>query len=593
MIVCMKELSMGIISSSIGFYGQWNMIDPFPSVSSWWLGKPEHSLAGQNGAIQWLSPPGERESLPDRRVFLAGLVWQPENTPQSIAGSITESIKRGRYHELASFDNAAGCLLSTEEIYLWVGFASKDAVFFRTDGPQVRWSTNPLDLVEAAKDLNLWALRRCCHGDDVCVYPFLQRVEQGHLVIIHKDRSLSTHQFDQFCPATTLCGTMKLDDFLHPTRTALRQAVQPLSSESKVGLLLSGGAGSVALLAALKEAGINTIAYHLESPDPAGSEYSFARLACEALGVPLKNITMDIEASYLSQSWMFSHPYAHPWARWYEQAAQLAQDDHIRLLVTGGGDDNAFGPLLTYGLHSLFSPQVAWREKIRMVRAMLSTDWNVWNILGSLLPHRQLIGPSSLVGIRAEDREMRRADFLTPIPLRPRAMDDIALRRAPCFSPQAMSLNHALLQPRGIALYNPYHQRVVQEVALALPDAYKLIPNLFPHLAPTERMIDKPVLRLAFDGMPAETMWRGWSVWTQAAGQQFCLRHQEILRLLLSTDSHLAALGVTDPARLEQVLQSRPLIRENYKTLVTSAMVELFLAGAWYPQIKRGGPLWK
>ncbi|EFH83016.1 asparagine synthase-related protein [Ktedonobacter racemifer] len=580
-----------------GFYGQWDGAD-IPSPVYWRLGEPEGSLAGASGAIQWLHPYKRKEPLPQRAeglLCLAGLVRQPTNAPQRIVDAVTESLFPCQFHKLAGIsDNAAGCFLRNDgSLYLWVGRASKDSVFFRTDSPQIRWSTNPLDLVEAC-DLDLWALRRCCHGDDVCIYPSLKRVEQGQLIIIRKDRSLLFHQFDQFHPATALKKrTTRMEDFLQPTRDALHQAIYPLFAEQKVGLLLSGGPGSAALLATLKQAGVNTIAYHLESPDPAGSEYHYANLVCEALDVPLVNITMDTKGSYLTQNWVFSHPYGHPWARWYDQVAQRARIDQVNLLVTGGGDDSAFGPQLTYGLHSLLTARIIWREKTRMVRGLLSTDWNVLDILRSLSPAQQLIGPSSLAGVRKEDHEMRRADFLVPIPSSQRTWDDIALKAAPCFSPQAIALEHAILQPNGIRMYNPYHQRPVQAISLALPDAYKLTPNVFPNRAPTARIVDKPILRMAFDDISPEVMWRTWPVWTQASGQQFCLQHQETLRLLLGAESRLAALGVADPARLEHVLQNRTRIRENYMTLITSSMVELFLTNAWYPQIQRGGPVWR
>ncbi len=503
---------------------------------------------------------------------------------------------RREYSKLAPIsENAAGCFFCNDgTIYFWVGFASKDWVFFRINGLQIRWSTNPLDLIEEEAEIDLWALRRCCYGDDTYIYPTLNRVQQGQLLTIAPDRTVTRYQFDHFTPDSTLSsGRTTLHNFLLPTRLALRQAVQPLRGE-RVGILCSGGPGSAAILTALKETGIDTVAYHLESPDPSGSEFAFARLLCDALDIPLRRITMDTDATYLSPDWIFSHPYAHAWGRWHEQAALAAKSDHISLLVTGGGDDSAFGPSLTYGFHSLLAAKIAWREKIQMIRGLFSTDWNIFDILGSLVPTRQLIGPSSLAGVKKEDREWKwkRADFLTSPPDRPRTWDDPALQHAPCFSPQAMALQQAILQPLGIRLYNPYHQRPVQSVSLALPDAYKLISNLFPDLAPGERIIGKPVLRLAFDNVPTQIMWRGWSVWTQAACQRFCLSQKETLRALLGQDSRLAALGIANPSGLENVLNNRASVRDNYKTLITSAAVELYLRNALQPHLKRGGPSW-
>jgi hypothetical protein len=51
-------------------------------------------------------------------------------------------------------------------------------------------------------------------------------------------------------------------------------------------------------------------------------------------------------------------------------------------------------------------------------------------------------------------------------------------------------------------------------------------------------------------------------------------------------------MGIVDPSRLKQVLASRARIRDNYTTLVASALVELFLKKALRDQWKRGGPQW-
>lgn len=587
---------MDFISRFIGFCGSYPAGDLLLR-DSWRIGEPE-AFAGETGATQWLHPVSAEEPsfhIPEGRLFLAGLVRLPGHSLQHLADTISTALMQEEYTKLAPVsENAAGCFLRNDgTIYLWVGFASKDWVFFRTNDFQIRWSTNPLDLVEEEAEIDLWALRRCCYGDDAYIYPTLNRVQQGQLLTIAPDRTITRYQFDRFTRDSILASRRTaLHDFLIPTHQALCQAVQPLRGE-KVGLLCSGGPGSAAILATLKETGIDTVAYHLESPDPSGSEFAFARLLCDALGIPLRRLTMDTNATYLSPDWIFPHPYAHAWGRWHEQAAIAARSDHISLLVTGGGDDSAFGPGLTYGFHSLLAARISWQEKVRMIRGLFSTDWNIFDILGSLVPTRQLVGPSSLAGIKKEDCDWKwkRADFLTPPPDQPRTWDDPALQHAPCFSPQAMALQQAILQPLGIRLYNPYHQRSVQSISLALPDAYKLIPNLFPELAPGERIIDKPVLRLAFANVPTQVMWRGWSVWTQAACQRFCLSQIETLRTLLGKDSHLAVLGIVNPSGLENVFCSRASVRENYKTLITSAAVELYLKNALQPHLKRNGRL--
>jgi hypothetical protein len=87
-------------------------------------------------------------------------------------------------------------------------------------------------------------------------------------------------------------------------------------------------------------------------------------------------------------------------------------------------------------------------------------------------------------------------------------------------------------------------------------------------------------------------VWRTWGICTPAAIQEFCLKQVGVLQHLLSSDSCLARMKILDPCRLEQVLSSRAAIRNNYTSLVASALVEIFLRKAFHDQYKRGGPLW-
>lgn len=612
-------MSSRILTSYTGFYGQRDKEScALPTGVCWRLGKPAMPFSGRNGAIQWFNPAcDEKEELlpqtSEGQLFLAGPVWYQETIP--LEQRIATLLESSRYSELATIvENSAGCFLCASGVlYFWVGFASEDAVFLRIqeDTQKLLWSTNPLDLVLSYEDLDMWNLRRCCHGEDAFVYDEkkVRRVEQGHLVRIQFDKRGSIQvldvQFDCFLPDPNLSsGTVTMERVIQRTHEALQNAVRPLLACAKpVGIMLSGGSGSAAILEAMKQVGVTVIAYHIEAPNPEASEYRFAQMACEALAIPLVRIPMSRGSDYLSSQWLFSHPDGHPWVRWFEQIAQQARNDGVTIMVTGAGDDHAFGPEMEYGVHSILSARIPWQEKSKMLRGLLSTDWNVTDILRSAWswPPRQLIGLTYLAGPSKEDHHMRRADFLMPLPPDSHREIDAALLHSPCFEPQCMAIEQTILQPNGIRLYYPYYHREVQAISLALPDAYRLMPaaSLPSHIATLvpdlERVIDKPILRLACEGtlLPQEVVWRTWSICTQAPIQEFCLNHPQILQDILANDSCLVEMKMLDPCRLEQVLASRASIRNNYTSLVASALVEIFLKKALRDQCKRGGPPWK
>lgn len=570
-------------------------------------------FTGEAGAIQWFHPSsGNNGDLPqtsEGQVFLAGLLWPQIDTPQHIAQTVAASVTKGWYQDLAKIsENAAGSLIRDGVLFLWVGFASNDSVFFRIDEDLVRWSTNPLDLVVSEDDLDPWALRRCCHGDDAFIYDQqkIQRVEQGHLVKLQPDSSggvqVDAIHFDRFIPDSRMAsGPLTMERVAQLTHDALVNAVHPLACSEKIGIMLSGGAGSAALAYALKKVGAHLIAYHIESQVPAGSEYYFAQRTCEALDVPLVHLPMSSGPDFLSPDWTFTHPDGHPWPRWFEQICERARQDDVTILVTGAGDDHAFGPEMEYGVHSILTAPIAAREKRSMLRGLLATDWNIFSILRSAWPWppRQLIGLTYLAGPSGEDRQMRRADFLTPLPPYQRERD-AALVHSPCFAPQSMAIEQTILQPHGIRLYYPYYHREIQAISLALPDAYRLMPrDSLPaqarRLLGMETIVDKPILRLACRNtpLPQEVVWRTWGVYTLASIQDFCINHRHILQDLLGNNSCLATMGILDSSRVKEVLASSARIRNNYTSLVASALVEIYLKNALNEQCKRGGPLWK
>ena len=431
------------------------------------------------------------------------------------------------------------------------------------------------------------------------------RIEQGHLLRIEPDGQQSLYEFDRFQPNSHLFSKrVTVETMAQATHEALLHAVRPFAFQQlgePVGIMLSGGAGCCALLEALKEVGAQVIAYNLEASEPEGSEYHYAQLACTALDIPLVRIPMSSAVDYLSTTWMFSHPDGHSWVRWFDQLAEQAQEDGVHLLVTGAGDDSSFGPGMEYSAHAVLSSPIPWQEKWQMLKGMVATDWNILDILKSVWSSRQLIGPSSNEGPTRSDREMKNAGFLHTVFSRKKNGEETILHHTLAFSPQSLSIEQTILQPRGIRLCYPYHDRQVQGISLALPVAYRLIPNLenlIPDLAdlepPLERKVNKPILRLSYHhtDVPPVVIWRTWAVCTQAPVQAFCINHPEIIKETLGAGSYLDEMGWIDLERLEQILASRSTIRENYTALIASSMVELFLRGSWQEQCQRGGPIW-
>ncbi|WP_157252984.1 asparagine synthase-related protein [Nonomuraea typhae] len=497
-----------------------------------------------------LSAIGGRE-----RLLLSGPVTGPI-TAEGLT-RIARAAMEGRPGELANVPGeVCGSLITERGAVLFRSASSQEALLYRRDGDVVRWSTDPTDLLDDGDEPDREALWRACRGDIVSVYRDLTPLRPGHLVVFEKNATTTVH-YEPVTPLEVPRRT-SLAGYADVAHELIVEATRPYAGE-KVGILLSGGLDSGAVLSGLVENGADVTAYHMASDDPLADESGYARAMCEHLGVPFVPVAMDHGDGYLSHRWHFPLPYNATGFQWLERIADRVHADGVSLLTWGREGDMVFGPE-RYGLHEVLFGDLPLREKAAMCRGLVCSRWELSRILRSIRPSVSVLDDYLPVAENA-----KATDFLTPMPDAPDNRFDAE------YLPADHCAALTIWRPRGILLCNPLGAKNLLRLSARLPHAYRVIPY-------QGRMITKPVLRLMLSTRLPERVWRRYGrLWLDSPHKNYVLTHRKELAGLLGPDSHVARLGLIDQRGLAQVIADPAQLRRHSEALISTAMTELFL----------------
>ncbi|WP_160502393.1 asparagine synthase-related protein [Streptomyces sp. BA2] len=517
-----------------------------------------------NRVCQW-TPAGTApaaavpQPVPNAVLALAGPL--PCELTPGLAERVIRDVERGHYAVLRQLPpELAGAVVTPRRVVLFRGVCSADQLFFRTSEGLTEWSSDPRDLLDGPPEFDRETLWRACRGEDVFVFPGMDRLPPGGLAVA--DGSSARAETYDGISALPLPQRTPLHRYADLAYELLLEETRPYASAGRIGVLLSGGVDSAVVLAGLADHGADVTAYHMHSPDPLADELPRAREVCRALSVPL--VTVDPpgeDESYFPVGHDHPLPFNHVWFRRLDLTARRIAEDGVRTVLSGLDGDIVFGPL-RYGLYDVAVAGVPWRERWAMVNGLLSSRWELSRIVRSVRPGHSLYDDPE-----ATEETERASDFLVPVP------GAGAERYEPDSAAQEHTLNLTVWRPYGIHCAKPWGGRELRRLAARLPNAYRVIPY-------AGRTIDKPVLRLAAArrGVPS-LVWRHYGRdWLGAPDETWCLRHPDaVADVLGGPDARLPALGVVDPRRLAAVITDPRALRRNAENLLCTAMVELFL----------------
>ncbi|SPL88538.1 unnamed protein product [[Actinomadura] parvosata subsp. kistnae] len=514
-------------------------------------------------AVQWTRAGASGVPAPPvdgagRHLTLSGVLHGP--VTRSWTRRVIEALESGHDDELAAVPGPlAGCLVTTDKVFLFRNAVAPEGLLYRREGSRVRWSTDPLDLLDGTPDdLDEQALWRCCRGDDVFVYRQPRPVGPGELVVMDT-RSTTRRVFDRITPLE-LPRRTPLAEYADLAHRMLLDAVRPYAGRGRIGIMLSGGLDSSAVLTALVEVGADVVAYHMHTDDPLADESAYARTVCDHLGVPFVAVPTESGEGYLSRARPFPHPFVGFAYRWVEQLAERVHEDGITFLTWGADGDLCFGPY-RYGLHDVLFGDIAPHEKAALCRGLIASRWELSRVLRSVRRSSSLLEEYLPVGVNA-----RPTEFTTPAPGVP---DD---RYDSDYSAKEHTMDLMLWWPRGILRCSPLGDRQIKRLTARMPHAYRLLVH-------QGRMIPKPVLRLLLSTRLPATVWRRYGrLWQDSPHKRYAITHPHVFADLIGTpQSQLVTKGIVDPDRLAAVLAEPASLRRHSETLICAAMTELFL----------------
>ncbi|GAB2579065.1 hypothetical protein GCM10027168_09900 [Streptomyces capparidis] len=528
------------------------------------LGERAERAAG-NHAVQSLAAGAARgaaRTAPGEYLLLSGPVDRPAR--EGWERRIAAAVRQERYGELARVPGElCGCLVSASRVVLFRNLASTEGLLYRADGAVVRWSTDPVDLVDADREeFGREAIWRCCRGDEVFIYRQLAAVRPGEVVVADR-AGVRRERFEAVAPLD-LPRRTPLAGYAEAAWELLLREAGHYRGAGRVGVMVSGGLDSAAVLCALVEAGADVVAYHHVLDDPLADESPYARAVCDGLGVPLRLLPAGYGAGFPPSGRAFPHPFLNVGFPWLEGIAERVAGDGVRLLVWGRDGDLRFGPL-RFGLNDVLTGDVPVREKAALCAGLVSSPWGSRWILRSALPRRSLFDEAGA------DGGGWATDFLRPLPGVPEDPGE-GVPAAEEYSVKDACADLVSWRPRGVLMCNPLGARGIQRLAARLPAAYRLLPY-------QGQLISKPVLRLLLSRRLPEAVWRRHGrLWMNSAHRHRALAGTADFRDLLgSAQSRLVRMGVVDPGRLGEVLADPHRRRRNAETLVHAAMTEIFL----------------
>ena len=477
-------------------------------------------------------------------------------------------------------------VITTKQVLLLRSLTSATMLFYRVTQDTIMWSTNFMDLVnEPFDDIDRDVLAFVAWGGNAIPYPGIETLLPGEFVCFNA-RGIVRSRFDDYDKPGHARHTSLADWGESARELILRSVAKRAQHFDKVGVLLSGGIDSSAIVRCLVDIGANVKCYNWASPSyPPADESQYARKVTEYLGVPLTTIDIGCDrlsgSQFLDEEWEFSVPYNHGLYRWWHETTLIAKEE-VDCLMSGRGGDGFCGLSelsLFAGLTSIGAIQ-----GLKFFWHSLSISMSTSGLFRRFLPNLQELGlllhnlpiPMSLVQSfksfhqkKSDLSPWRQIDYFTDeaqqaiFRLKDQATGSDLL--------QALALDINTFRPTGLVHISPYIDREIIGLMKSIPNGYRLLPY-------GGQLITKPVLRWAFlDLLPPEIIRRNYRQYFSGIIQSYCLNNREFLRRLFDQDAYLVKYGIVDPNRFLKMLEDRRRIQICASTIIRSSMVELWL----------------
>ena len=526
------------------------------------------------------------------RTLLAGWIARPPLSGADAIASLQQmldrdgaaAVRRLRGDFVLAHLAPDGC-----ELRLYRGLTSMVPLFWRATGDALRWSTDPLELLDGetprpqdvALDLLPMVIAERGFPHDRSWFAGVDRLAAGSCVTLRQGAAPAIERFDEFEPAAG--APRSLREAADALRARLGQACRrAIGAGDDAVLMLSGGIDSAAIARELggHTSGATGVHFTLDGFPGFAGDRAAAESVAQACGLSFLPYEMGPHVTrggdYADEATRGSLPQTHVPLQGTAACARIAQERGARFVLSGILADQ----ILAHDWHRGLADVAGWQ-----ILNPLVTGEPPWQLLRRTVSG-SFDGASSpgirgyarwLRGVRSGDPTVAlpsRDAIVHPVGFTDEAAAQVtgALRRAAdraraqllgasddgggrrgipagttslfqineTFNTpnvQAAVLNHFL--PRGTFFFTPYADRDVIEYALSLPNAFRVGLG---HGA----TVDKFALRLAYaeGNMPAPIGRRMQQARIDAFPAVYVNQNFERCKALLGEDSRLRAAGV-------------------------------------------------
>lgn len=503
---------------------------------------------------------------------------------------------------------------------LFRGLTSMVPLFWRATGDALRWSTNPIDLLDGAQarlsdvalDLLPMVIAERGFPHDRSWFRGVDRLPAGSCVTLRSGARPVVERFDDLSPAPAAPSSLAeaADGLRARLRQACRRAVSPGDA---VVLMLSGGIDSAAVARELGDATPHAAGMHftLNAFPGFAEDRAAAESVADACGLSFVPYDMGRHVTrggdYADEQSGANLPQTHVPLQGSAATAREAQARGARFVFAGILADQIFAHDLHRGLvdvagWSILNPLVTGEPPWQLVRRTVGGSFEgcaspgvrgyARYLRGVLrgdptvaLPNRDVIvhpvgfsetaAAQVTTGLRiAADRARQQLISASEHDGRRRGIPPGTTSRFQVNETfntpnvQSAILNHFL--PRQTFVFTPYADRDVIEYALALPNAFRIG---LAHGA----TIDKLVLRTAYaEGtMPPQIGRRMQQARIDAVSAVYVNQNFERCRALLAEDSRLREAGVLSDAFVRGL--SRQSVHRNGEEIARLCVIEQWL----------------
>ena len=239
---------------------------------------------------------------------------------------------------------------------------------------------------------------------EATLFQAIRKLPPGHTLVVENGRVAAPRQYwDLTYPSVT--ERLNFNDAAARLRELLRTTVvEHLQADVPVGVLLSGGLDSTAVLALAANASRGTLQTFTVGFDGAADERPFARQAAVRFGTQHHEITFNAEEFWAHlpvYAWHMEEPVHEPPAIALHQVSRLAHD-HVKVLLSGEGGDEAFAGYPEYPRLLQLERLARWLGPARHAAAGLGT------VTARLLAHEGLARYSAALDLPLEQHYFSR-----------------------------------------------------------------------------------------------------------------------------------------------------------------------------------------